>query len=102
MEAVALAANGFSFTGLADGPADGPLVLALHGFPQSSHEWRATLARLGAAGHRAVAPDQRGYSPGPPPTEVEAYPPDAPGVRRTALCRPAGSAALRRDRPRLG
>lgn len=48
-------------------------MLLLHGFSQSSYEWRAQLAALGSAGYRAVAPDMRGYSPGARPAEVEAY-----------------------------
>ena len=52
------------FTADAAGPARAPLVLLLHGFPQSRHSWREQVPALGAAGYRAVAPDQRGYSPG--------------------------------------
>ena len=55
------------------GPADGPLVLLLHGFPQSRHTWRDCVPALGAAGFHAVAPDQRGYTPGVRPPEVDAY-----------------------------
>lgn len=55
------------------GPESGEVVLLLHGFPQTSWSWRSQLAALGAAGYRAVAPDQRGYSPGARPTEVERY-----------------------------
>lgn len=58
------------------GPPDGRLVLLLHGWPQSSYEWRHQLRALGDAGYHAVAPDQRGYSPGARPAEVEAYAPD--------------------------
>jgi pimeloyl-ACP methyl ester carboxylesterase len=55
------------------GPDDGEPVVLLHGFPQTSYSWRSQLEALGAAGYRAVAPDQRGYSPGARPTAVEAY-----------------------------
>ena len=72
-ERLALHAGSFTFNALASGPADGELVLLLHGFPESSFEWRHQLDALGAAGYRAVAPDQRGYSPGARPTDVEAY-----------------------------
>ncbi|MGH9182018.1 MAG: alpha/beta fold hydrolase, partial [Acidimicrobiales bacterium] len=61
------------FDALAAGPDDGPLVLLLHGFPQSSGEWRSQLAALAGQGYRAVAPDQRGYSPGARPDGVDAY-----------------------------
>ena len=64
-----------AFTADVAGPEDGPLVLLLHGFPQSRHTWRAQLPALAAAGFRAVAFDQRGYSPGvrPDPAELAAY-----------------------------
>ncbi|MGH7857364.1 MAG: alpha/beta fold hydrolase, partial [Candidatus Binatia bacterium] len=39
----------------------GPLVLLLHGFPESWYSWRHQLPALARAGYRAVAPDQRGY-----------------------------------------
>ena len=48
-------------------------VLLLHGFPQSSHQWRHLLPPLASAGFCAVAPDQRGYSPRARPADVEAY-----------------------------
>jgi pimeloyl-ACP methyl ester carboxylesterase len=47
----------------------GPLVLLLHGFPESWYSWRHQLTALAAAGYHAVAPDQRGYcQTGPPVT----------------------------------
>ena len=56
-------ANGISFGLLEAGPADGPLALCLHGFPDSAWTWRYLLPELGAAGWRAVAPFMRGYAP---------------------------------------
>ncbi len=61
------------FAATAAGPADGDLVLLLHGFPQTKLSMRSQVAALAAAGYRAVAFDQRGYSPGARPMEVEAY-----------------------------
>jgi pimeloyl-ACP methyl ester carboxylesterase len=55
------------------GPEDGPLVVLLHGFPEFWYAWHGPLARLAAAGFRAVAPDQRGYNASDKPTGVEAY-----------------------------
>ena len=49
------------FTADVAGPAGAPLVLLLHGFPQSRHSWREQVPALAAAGYRAVAADQRGY-----------------------------------------
>lgn len=68
-----VAAGPFTFTGRAAGPVGGRPVFLLHGFPQTSAEWRHQLVALGDAGHRAVAFDQRGYSPGARPDEVGAY-----------------------------
>jgi epoxide hydrolase 4 len=56
-----LRANGITFSAVADGPEDGPLVLLLHGFPELSRSWRHQLPALAGAGYRAVAPDLRGY-----------------------------------------
>lgn len=39
----------------------GPLVLLVHGFPESWFSWRRQLPALAAAGYRAVAVDVRGY-----------------------------------------
>jgi pimeloyl-ACP methyl ester carboxylesterase len=68
-------ASGLVFDAWVEGPADGPLVLLLHGYPQSRHTWRHQLPALAAAGYRAVAPDQRGYSPGarPDPKDQASY-----------------------------
>lgn len=62
-----------TFDAVADGPADGPVVLLLHGFPESKAEWTHVLPTLADAGYRVVAFDQRGYSPGARPTGVPAY-----------------------------
>ena len=66
-------AGTFDFTVDTAGPQDGPAVLFLHGFPQSRHAWTDQLKTLGAAGLACVAPDQRGYSPGARPHDVDAY-----------------------------
>ncbi len=61
------------FDALATGPVDGRPVLLLHGFPEAAAEWEHQLGALGSAGYRAVAPDQRGYSPGVRPESVDDY-----------------------------
>ena len=58
---------------VATGPADGPVVVLLHGFPQSSRSWRGVWPALAGAGLRVVAPDLRGYSPDARPVGVEHY-----------------------------
>lgn len=52
---------------------DGPGVVLLHGFPESSIMWDALLPRVASAGYRVVAFDQRGYSPGARPGDRDAY-----------------------------
>src|SRR5438067_425530 len=51
----------------------GPLIVLLHGFPESWYSWRHQLAALADAGYRAVAPDQRGYGQTDRPAEVARY-----------------------------
>jgi pimeloyl-ACP methyl ester carboxylesterase len=64
-------APGLTFDTLVDGPADAPLVLLLHGFAESFHTWQSQVTALAAAGYRAVAPSQRGYSPGARPDTAD-------------------------------
>ena len=52
---------------------DGPAVLLLHGFPETSAMWTPLIDALAAAGYRVVAFDQRGYSPGARPSDVGDY-----------------------------
>jgi pimeloyl-ACP methyl ester carboxylesterase len=69
---------------LAWGPADGPLAVLLHGFPDSAHTWRHLGPVLAAEGYRAVAPFTRGYAPSGLPrdgrSDVGALMDDAVGV----------------------
>ncbi|MEU4502747.1 alpha/beta hydrolase [Streptomyces sp. NPDC024089] len=51
----------------------GPLVLLVHGFPESWYSWRRQLPALAAAGYRAVAMDVRGYGRSSRPESVDAY-----------------------------
>src|SRR5215471_6273442 len=59
-EHVAKSARHTSFY-LACGPADGPLIVFVHGWPELSISWRHQLPCFGGLGFRAVAPDMRGY-----------------------------------------
>jgi len=43
------------------GPADGPPVLVLHGWPQHWYQWRHQIPALAGAGYRVVVPDLRGF-----------------------------------------
>jgi pimeloyl-ACP methyl ester carboxylesterase len=51
----------------------GPLVILVHGWPESWYSWRHQLPALAAAGYRAVAPDMRGYGKTDKPKAVEDY-----------------------------
>lgn len=61
VESFDITANGLRFAVRATG--EGPLVLCLHGFPDSAHTFNDLLLRLAAEGYRAVAPFMRGYAP---------------------------------------
>ena len=59
-------ANGLRFAYLAEGT--GPLVLLLHGFPDTAHSWDHVRPQIAAKGYRAVSPFTRGYHPSEIPT----------------------------------
>src|SRR5688572_13449325 len=52
---------------------DGPTVLMVHGFPETSTSWRSLMGEVAAAGHTAVAMDVLGYGKSSKPREVERY-----------------------------
>ncbi len=52
---------------------EGPMVLFVHGFPESWYSWRHQLPAVAAAGYRAVAIDVRGYGRSSKPWPVEEY-----------------------------
>jgi pimeloyl-ACP methyl ester carboxylesterase len=66
---------GLTFDVLTAGERGAPLVLLLHGFAESMHCWSAQIPALAGNGYRAIAPSQRGYSPGarPDPNEPANY-----------------------------
>jgi pimeloyl-ACP methyl ester carboxylesterase len=51
----------------------GPLVVMIHGFPESWYSWRHQMGPIAAAGFTACAIDVRGYGGSDKPHEVEAY-----------------------------
>lgn len=65
--------DGLTFDVVDTGPADGEVVVLLHGFPQRASSWAAVAPLLHAQGYRTVAPDQRGYSRGARPTRRRDY-----------------------------
>lgn len=66
-------ANGLRFRALVEGPADGDMVLLMHGFPEGSESWTRQAHALAHAGFLAVAPDLRGYGMTDAPEKVEDY-----------------------------
>jgi epoxide hydrolase A/B len=66
-----VATNGIALNVAEQG--DGPLVLLLHGFPESWYSWRHQFAPLAAAGYHVAAPDMRGYGNSDKPAEISAY-----------------------------
>lgn len=52
---------------------DGPLVLMVHGFPESWYSWRHQIGPIADAGYRVAAIDVRGYGGSDKPQAIEAY-----------------------------
>ncbi|MFN6566193.1 alpha/beta hydrolase [Dendronalium sp. ChiSLP03b] len=51
----------------------GPLIILLHGWPQSWDLWRNQIDPLVQAGFQVAVPNQRGYNGSDAPQEIEAY-----------------------------
>lgn len=52
---------------------EGPLVVLVHGWPESWYSWRHQFPALSAAGYRVVAPDMRGYGGSTIPDPIDDY-----------------------------
>ena len=52
---------------------EGPLVIMVHGFPESWYSWRHQIGPVADAGFTACAVDVRGYGGSDKPQPVEAY-----------------------------
>ncbi|HVV47486.1 MAG TPA: alpha/beta hydrolase, partial [Bryobacteraceae bacterium] len=68
-----IATNGVTLHVAEAGPAGGPLVFLLHGFPEFWYSWRNQIDPLAQRGFHVVAPDQRGYNLSDKPRGVESY-----------------------------
>ena len=73
VEFLPLRTNGITLHAAAAGPAEGKLVILLHGFPEFWYGWRHQIAPLAASGLRILAPDQRGYNLSDKPAGIAAY-----------------------------
>lgn len=65
--------NGVNLHVAEAGPAQGPVVILLHGFPEFWFGWRHQIDALADKGFRVVVPDQRGYNLSEKPRRVSAY-----------------------------
>jgi pimeloyl-ACP methyl ester carboxylesterase len=65
--------NGLRLHTVLAGPADGPAVVLLHGFPDFWIGWRHQIDALASAGFRVVVPDQRGYNTSGKPAGILQY-----------------------------
>lgn len=68
-------ANGIELDVVDEGPRSAPVLIFLHGFPESHRTWRHQIRHFSGV-YRCIAPDQRGYRGSSKPQEVEAYTPD--------------------------
>ncbi|WP_086619472.1 alpha/beta fold hydrolase [Erythrobacter tepidarius] len=67
--------NGISLDIVDEGPTHAPVLIFLHGFPESHRTWRHQIRHFSDR-YRCIAPDQRGYRGSSKPQEVNAYTPD--------------------------
>jgi pimeloyl-ACP methyl ester carboxylesterase len=65
--------NGIELAVAEHGPADGPVVVLLHGFPELGFSWRHQVAPLVAADYRVLVPDMRGFGDSDAPDDAEQY-----------------------------
>lgn len=96
LEHIEIETNGVRLHTVLAGPANGPPVILLHGFPEFWYGWRHQIGPLAAAGYRLIVPDQRGYNLSDKPPGAQAYRGEALvadtlglmdglGIRRAAL-----------------
>ncbi|GAB3297155.1 alpha/beta fold hydrolase [Epidermidibacterium keratini] len=83
-------AGDLTFDVWTSGPDDGPVVLALHGFPQGAQSFREIAELLADRGIKTIAFDQRGYSPGARPEPTELYRDDILAEDAIAVARALG------------
>jgi pimeloyl-ACP methyl ester carboxylesterase len=65
--------NGLMLHVVEAGPANGPLLILLHGFPEFWWAWRYQITSMAEQGYHVVVPDMRGYNKSDAPKQVSAY-----------------------------
>lgn len=68
-------ANGVHLMCVDEGPVDAPVLIFLHGFPESHRTWRHQIRHFKDR-YRCIAPDQRGYRQSSKPQNADAYTPN--------------------------
>jgi pimeloyl-ACP methyl ester carboxylesterase len=63
--------NGITLRAVVEGK--GPLLILVHGWPESWYSWRHQIDPLVGAGFRVCVPDVRGYGGSDKPEAIEAY-----------------------------
>lgn len=65
--------NGIRLHVMEAGPADGPMIMFLHGFPEFWYAWRKQIDYFADRGYLVVVPDQRGYNLSDKPEGIASY-----------------------------
>jgi pimeloyl-ACP methyl ester carboxylesterase len=73
LESLSFDCQGIRLHAMAAGPARGPVVMLLHGFPEFWRGWHRQIEPLAAAGYRVIVPDQRGYNLSDKPRDTAQY-----------------------------
>lgn len=94
VEAALRRVNGLTLEVAEAGPADGPLVILLHGFPDLWQGWHLQISPLVDAGFRVLLPNQRGYGESDKPAEIAAYDLDVLAQDIVGLAESEGRAAF--------
>jgi len=66
--------NGIYLNVISTGPTNGPLLVLLHGFPETALlSWSSQFEAFAQAGYHVIAPDQRGYNTSDKPEGISSY-----------------------------
>lgn len=87
--------NGIRLNVAQAGPANGPLLIFLHGFPEFWYGWRNQIEHFATLGYRVWAPDQRGYNLSDKPDAISDYTLDTLAGDIVGLIDAAGCARAR-------
>ncbi len=87
--------NGIRLNVAQAGPANGPLLIFLHGFPEFWYSWRNQIEHFATLGYRVWAPDQRGYNLSDKPDAISDYTLDTLAGDIVGLIDAAGCARAR-------